>query len=591
VTRPEISGSEQVRVLVHVFLARFFEHEATAGPTDLRESFFWLVAALAAPGLLFAFHQQFYWNLVALGPGGAAKLRMYVLFDKTLYLTLTFVAMGAVTTAVWNALIVDRRDAFILGALPVRPRVVVVAKLLSLAAYVAALNLGMHAGAALLFGDFLGSAHGGEALIRAVAAHFVAASASGMFVFLSVIALVSACLAILGPRHFARTAAVLQVLLVAVISTTLLMTVTVAHGAISLAEVAAPPAWLTHLPPIWFLGVYETIAGTSVDAMRELAGTGVVAFVSAMVAVAIFYPIACWRVLATAVTVGTPATNPWTRRTSPTMVSLLATDPATRAALQFLAATAGRVGRFRLVMAAAIGLGLNVLAAIVLHWIAEDAAGKPSVSLLAAPLVLIVALVTGWRVIVAMPSELSARWVFRCIPVEGFAGRAAARRFMFTFGVMVPVALAATVWLALWGIATAWQFVVNTLFVGGILVEAQLWGFAGMPCTRPVAISDSNLQARWPFYAIGLFACALGVPVLEVWAAGHWTEWLLTIGLAAAYSISRTLSAEAARVTVLTDHQRGPILLDLPLLPARREPSPADRVTRINTVQRGIPHA
>ena len=86
---------------------------------------------------------------------------MFVLFDKMFYLTLTSVAMGVVSVAVWNALIVDRRDGFILGVLPVRRSAIVAAKLLSLAAYVGALNLGMHAGAALLFGAALGEGRAG----------------------------------------------------------------------------------------------------------------------------------------------------------------------------------------------------------------------------------------------------------------------------------------------------------------------------------------------------------------------------------------------------------------------------------------------
>src|SRR4029453_14295454 len=147
-----MSRLDQVGVLIRVFLGRFFENEATAGPTDLRDSFFWLIAALAAPGLLFAFHQQFYWNFVSLGQGGAARLRDYVLFDKTFYLTLTSVAMGLISVAVWNALIVDRRDAFIIGVLPVRRRVIITAKLFSLVAYIGVLNLCIHAGAGRLFG-------------------------------------------------------------------------------------------------------------------------------------------------------------------------------------------------------------------------------------------------------------------------------------------------------------------------------------------------------------------------------------------------------------------------------------------------------
>lgn len=582
-----MSRRAQTGVLIRVFLGRFFENEATLGPTDLRESFFWLIAALAAPGLLFVFHQQFYWNFVALGTDGAAKLRVYVLFDKTLYLTLTSVAMGLVSVAVWNALIVDRRDAFIIGVLPVPRPLIVAAKLLSLTAYVGALNIGMHAGAALLFGAALSGVQG--SVKRGLSAHLIAASATGMFVFLSVVALVSICLSIVGPRRFARVAAALQVVLVAAITATLLLAVMLARGAVSLAQAAAPAPWLAYMPPIWFLGMYETLAGTASGVMHDVARTGTVALGSATLAVVVFYPIACYRVLAKAVAGGGSATRPWTRLVSSTIVDRLAADSGPRAALQFLIATAGRLSRFRLVLSGAVGLGFTLVAPLALFWFARGVPEAPSLSLLAAPLLLTIPLVAGWRVVIAMPSELSARWVFRSTPMDGFAGRAAARRFIFAVGVLLPLALFAPVWIALWGMA-AWKFIANALLAGGILVEAHLWGFAGMPCTRPMAVSESNLQGRWPFYGMGFLAYALGLPLLEVWTAGHRSAWLVTAGLLAGYGIARTLSNEAAWVNLVTDDHRGPILLNVPLLPRSRSDRPANRVVA-DTVPPEIPRA
>ena len=579
-------------MLLRVFLGRFFENEATLGPTDLRESFFWLIAALGAPGLLFAFHQQFYWTFVAMAPDGAAKLRVLVLFDKTLYLTLTSVTMGLVSVAVWNALIIDRRDALIIGALPVRRRVIVSAKLLSLTAYMAALNVGMHAGAALLFGASLGQARGWGAVGRVMGAHLVAASAAGMFVFFSVVALVSVCVAVVGPRRFARPAAVLQVTLVAAVTTTLLLTIPLSRGAVSLSQPATPAAWLQYMPPIWFLGLYEALAGSATELMRELARTATMALATAAVTVVVCYPIACRRVLATAVAAGGAAPRAWNRAVSSLVVDRLAAEPATRAALQFLVATAGRVSRFRLVLSGAVGLGLTLVAPVALYWLARGVPAAPAVSLLAAPLLLTMALVSGWRIVMAMPSELPARWVFRSTPMTGFAGRTAARRITVALGVLLPVGLAAPAWIALWGIAPAWQFVANTLLAGGILVEAHIWGFAGIPCTRPMAVSDANLQGRWPFYGMGLVVYAVVIPAIEVWTAGRPTAWLLTLALVVAYSVARALSNDAARVNVLTDDQRGPILLDLLILPRpSRHAGPPARAAAKGSVPVEVPRA
>ena len=113
-----------------------------------------------------------------------------------------------------------------------------------------------------------------------------------------------------------------------------------------------------------------------------------------------------------------------------------------------------------------------------------------------------------------------------------------------------------------------------------------------MPCTRPLAVSDSNLQGRWPFYGFGLLSYALGIPVIEVWTAGRSWAWLVTIGLVAAYGVVRTLSTEAARVNVLTNDHRGPILLDLPPLPPTSNTQrPASRVMAGRSVPPEIPHA
>jgi hypothetical protein len=285
------------------------------------------------------------------------------------------------------------------------------------------------------------------------------------------------------------------------------------------------------------------------------------------------------------------ATRPWTRRVSAAIVDRVAAGSGSRAALQFLLATAGRVSRLRLVLSAAIGLGLTLLAPLALHWYARGVPRTPSISLLAAPLVLTMAIVAGWRVVMAMPSELPARWVFRATPADAFAGRVAARRFIYAAGVLVPLGLFAPVWLVLWG-AAAWPPLANALLAGGILVEAHLWGFAGMPCTRAMAVSDSNVQGRWPFYAAGLAGYALVLPLLEVWLSRRASAWVIAPVLLAAHVVVRAMSREAARVNVLTGDHRGPIMLDLPLLPRNTTSGPASgRALREARLPTEIPHA
>ena len=146
-------GSSSVRSST-TFLARFFENEVTVGRTDLRHSFFWVIAVLAGPGLLGVVYRQFAWSDIAMRHGADA-LAAYVLFDKALYLAVTFVAIGFVSAVAWPSLTIDRRDGLILGALPIRLRSIVTAKLAALGAYIVILSVGMHGLTALLFGGVL----------------------------------------------------------------------------------------------------------------------------------------------------------------------------------------------------------------------------------------------------------------------------------------------------------------------------------------------------------------------------------------------------------------------------------------------------
>src|SRR6185503_9152709 len=140
--------------LVETFLARFFENEVTAGRTDLRHSFFWIIAVLAGPGFLGVVYRHFAWSEYAMRRGADA-LAGYVLFDKALYLAVTLVAIGFVSAVAWPSLTIDRRDGLILGALPIRLRSIVTAKLNALGIYIVILSAGMHALTALLVGGAL----------------------------------------------------------------------------------------------------------------------------------------------------------------------------------------------------------------------------------------------------------------------------------------------------------------------------------------------------------------------------------------------------------------------------------------------------
>ena len=100
--------------------------------------------ALAPIGVLMPWFMVFAWEFIVLDEGTAA-LRLASMSEKSLYLGLSVIAPGALTLLSWQALLVDCRDALILGSLPIASSTVMRAKVLAIRAGRWPLPVGMHA--------------------------------------------------------------------------------------------------------------------------------------------------------------------------------------------------------------------------------------------------------------------------------------------------------------------------------------------------------------------------------------------------------------------------------------------------------------
>ena len=276
----------QTTALANAFLARFFDNEITAGSGDLRSSFFWLMAFLAPIGILIPV------SGLILFHGSTTSARDLVTRQGALSRHFHR-GIGGLAVLTWSGLVVDRRDALVLGTLPVARTVIVRAKLAALAAYIGLIVLGMHAGASLSFGFILGHTNplwfvGWESPHIIIASSFASA-----FIFFTVTATQSVLLATLGPRAFARLSPVLQTALTAFVVGTFLTLPSVSRaivGAISADDGAR--SWVFALPAVWFLGIYEWILGTRYPVMNEMAVRAVGALATVIAVTVIAFPIA-----------------------------------------------------------------------------------------------------------------------------------------------------------------------------------------------------------------------------------------------------------------------------------------------------------
>jgi hypothetical protein len=537
-----------VSALTRAFLARFFDNELTAGSTDLKHSFLWLIAAAAMPGLAMPNSNLELWSRIAViraPEGGPEFLRMTSATDMVFAFGVTMISVGLIAAVVWHSLLLDRRDALVLGSLPLRPRTVLTAKIAALVAFFGIVFAGIHPLAAVSYGLHLGTPIAGAAFgFKVAAAYLLVSILCGVFVIGVVIGAQAVLLTLLGPRLFERVTPTLQMALVAA-TVLLFVALPFVAGEVTGPVYALRPASYRSViwaPPVWFFGLYETLLGTPLPILHALGEKALYASgASAFVALAA-YPLAYRRVAAAAIAgIGSRARQPLTARLAAGIPRLLARDPVSRATIQFAMATIGRVGLHRLVLAMAIGVAL----AFILPIVGANLGGRPprpTMGLMAAPMVLMVFGVIGLRVAFALPADLPANWLFRTSAGSmRQAHRSGARRFLWFAGIAVPLTLTLPAIGVLWGVPVLLAHAIVCVSAGLLVVEIAIRRFEGVPCTMAFEPGRAKLQARWPMYFIGLTMLLITVPGLE-------TEFLRTGRFGGPFMIAAFMLAVAAGV-------------------------------------------
>ena len=344
-------------------------------------------------------------------------------------------AVGLVAVLTWEALFPDRRDAMVLGGLPVRARTVAAAKLAALAAFVAGFAVVVNAPATVIFSFVAGGYLSFEAFLRYPAAHLGATVSAGLLVFLALVA-VQAGLVLACPRRFQRGLSMLAQLLFVIVLIEwfvfapglLVRLAGIDQAVTNEALMAAGGAYrfigLTTseagiwLPPVWFLGLYEVVWGFDPDVYRGLAATSLVALAAVLSIAVPAYGVGLRRTMRRALETppGTPRRAGALSRAAASLArATLVRGPVEQAVAAFAVASAVRSRRHRLIVAAYVGLGLAFVIGSFLSpltGIAEDALAEPpsapSVRLLSIPFFLSFFLLAALRVMFTVPTEIRA---------------------------------------------------------------------------------------------------------------------------------------------------------------------------------------
>jgi hypothetical protein len=342
-------------------------------------------------------------------------------------------------------------------------------------------------------------------VVRGMIAHVITVLSADAFVFFGLTTLQGLLIVIASRRGAERAAPIIQTGVVIALLLTLMFLMPVRDAtrvALEQADPASPI--LRWFPLAWFIGLSETIRGTTRPVMSTLAIRGVLAGVVPLLATAAIYTFAYRRLCARAIETPSRASG-WSisRRTAILIKTLLVRRPIEQAVCAFTLRVLARSRRHRMLLSIYVGAALALISTALLPDVLR---GQPqrftdlNVAVLAAPLILSAALGVGFRALLAIPVDMPARWIFQTFSVSPLRIGGGVHKAGLLV-VLVPVVLTAALSAALlWGPAIAWR---HALFCGVLsifLLELLLVSYSGLPFSRVYVPGGSRFHVLWPLY-------------------------------------------------------------------------------------------
>jgi len=412
--------------------------------------------------------------------------------DKYLFISIAMAVTGIVTTLKWDRILPDAQDFTNLAPLPIRPRAILAANVTAIGIAVLLFVAVANAFSTLLFPAFVTAAAQTNLaeLFRFVAVHAGVMALASLFTFFAVFTLLGIVTAVLPRQAFQAASSWLRGIMVVAF----LMLLPGGEAAPALLRQLAhdPHSPLRWLPPVWFLGLYQSLQHKATPLLGQLGRRALPVTAALFVSMALAYTVSYRRRFQAVLETARRRAGNRAFRLAPAVLDLFAarTQGFERACHRFAARALVRNETHRLCLAVALGLGWL----LEFQAIADSrGASTPSAALFEGPLIAIYLLALALRLAFEMPAALPASWIFRSLldPL-GNQTLGVARRLMLAF--LLPAVLLPSAIYFWW----RWNWAAG-LFEAGYLVclavcltEILLSGYRKVPLTCPMPGIQQN---------------------------------------------------------------------------------------------------
>jgi hypothetical protein len=543
-------GAEEasaVRLLIRVFLRRLIDNDLISPHADRHEALAVLCAMVVSVAVFVTFFVSTNYLAAFIQLPGPTALS--ALPDRFLFISASMAVSALAALVVWDALALETRDAAILGPLPISAGTIIRAKLAAVLVFGAVLAVALNAVPSVLYPAFLtinmrGMSAGG--LLRLIAAHATTMVMAGLFGFFGVLAVRGILRLVLRESGFARVSSAVQSALVVSSVIALLLAPTVrAAGLREWVAGVVPPRWPA-VPVLWYLGVNETAAGhivadtpvvtppraTLVRSLKREDDAGRAAYRELKPRLAALARWA-WLSLPLAATLAI-ASFLWNNRRLPDRSAagrapssmhavtrrmaerLTSRNPEMQAGLFFTLQALARSAPHRTIVAISLAAGLTLpIITLVKSGIHSVAITSAPLGFFAMDIMVLSALLAGFRYAVTVPAELASNWTIRMAWMgdeRGYLDGTKAAGVVVL--VIVPLLSLLPLHILLFGPVTAVIHSLVGLLFATATLDGMFLGYRKLPfaCSH---VPVENPRLLWPAAAASFLLVAYGFGYVE----------------------------------------------------------------------------
>ena len=514
------------KILWRTFVEQFAANESATSDMQMRRAIIGVITFLVMPGLFLMMKTMSGFEMMVMV---ARHRHMPELIERflaqmaVLFVSYSMISIGLLTVFIWDTLVFDKRDAMVLGPLPLRGSTIVFAKLAALATFLVGTALAVNVVSGVSFGWVTGAIDG--RILRHLAGHLSGTVGGAVFMFCTLV-VVRGLLVLLVSAHVAETAgSLLQFVFLSAV----------------LCFMMVPTATGQVMPPIsWFAALFEWIRGSRVPAVPGIAQYALIALpLSVAGAIGVTFG-GYWKQMRAALAPSARVAG--TARTRRRLAALITgRDRVARGVSDFVLTTLARsrVQQAPIAISAALGVAIIGVALVTREGGLEELR-TPRTAVLWIPIVIGYWVVVGLRASFVLPTELKAAWAFRVhshMPSASYWSGVRAAMIAFATGPALFVDALVVGPLLGWRIAAAHALIVAI----AVAIAAQFASLLvdGVPFTRAYPPGHAKLKTRWHLYLIGMWAVAYMPVRFELRVLNDW--WGLTMLVARGLAVLAVL--------------------------------------------------